>query len=64
MQNTIKPIDLQVVKNECANRIDSFFKRFRIASVASKSQIKKSKGHSAVSILQSIFILPFIGKNI
>jgi hypothetical protein len=64
MQDTIKPIDLQVVKNECANRIDSFFKRFRIASVASNSQIKKSKGHSAVSILQSIFILPFIGKNI
>jgi hypothetical protein len=26
MQDTIKPIDLQVVKNECANRIDFFLK--------------------------------------
>ncbi|GAU08259.1 transposase [Desulfoplanes formicivorans] len=64
MQPTIKAIDLQVVRNECSHRIDSFFKRFRIASIARNSQIKKSKGYSAVSILQSIFILPFVGKNI
>jgi hypothetical protein len=43
MQATSKPIDLQVVKNECASRIDSFFKKFRIASIARNSQIKKIK---------------------
>lgn len=64
MQRTDKAIDLQVVKNECASRIDSFFKRFRIESIARNSQIKKSKGYSAISILHSIFILPFIGENI
>jgi len=64
MQDTTKAIDLQIVKNECASRIDSFFKRFRIATLAGNSQIKKAKGYSAISILQSIFILPFIGKNI
>ena len=64
MQPTIKAIDLQVVRSECSHRIDSFFKKFRIASIARNSQIKKSKGYSAASILQSIFILPFVGKNI
>jgi len=64
MQDTTKAIDLQIVKNECSSRIDSFFKRFRIATLAENSQIKKTKGYSAISILQSIFILPFIGKNI
>jgi hypothetical protein len=62
MQPTIKAIDLQVVRSECSHRIDSFFKKFRIASIARNSQIKKSKGYSAASILQSIFILPFVGK--
>lgn len=64
MQDTNKDIDLQIVKNECAKRVDSFFKRFRIENIAKNSQIKKAKGYSAVSILQSIFILPFIGQNI
>ena len=64
MQTTNNAIDLQLIKNECESRIDSFFSQFGIATIARNSRIKKARGYSALTILLNIFVLPFIGKNI
>ena len=64
MQTTNNAIDLQLIKNECESRIDSFFSQFGIATIARNSSIKKARGYSALTILLNIFVLPFIGKNI
>lgn len=64
MQTTNNGIDLQLIKNECESRIDSFFSQFGIATIARNSSIKKARGYPALTILLNIFVLPFIGKNI
>lgn len=64
MKSTENAIDLQVIERECESRIDAFFKHFKVPTLARNSRITKVKGHSVSSILLTIFILPFIGKNI
>lgn len=62
--STNKHITLQLVKDHCAPRIKGFFQRYGIATIANNSNIRKQKGHSPISILMHLFLLPFIGKNI
>ena len=64
MQATNKSIDLQLIKNDCESRIDSFFSQFGIVTIVRNLSSKKARGYSALSILLKIFILSFIGKII
>jgi hypothetical protein len=52
MQTTNNAIDLQLIKNECESRIDSFFSQFGIISFATacilaKDRLKRSQKDSA-----------------
>lgn len=64
MHSTNERISLQLVKDHCEPKIKAFFRRYGIATIANDSNIRKQKGHSAMSILMHLFTLPFIGKNI
>jgi hypothetical protein len=44
-------------------QIDQFFTKFRIGSVLHRCGIKKRHGHGVRSLIQTIFTLPFVGRN-
>ena len=44
-------------------QIDQFFSRFRIGSLLHRCGLRKRNGHSVRSLIQTIFTLPFVGKN-
>lgn len=44
-------------------QIDQFFSRFRIGSLLHRCGVRKRNGHSVRSLIQTIFTLPFVGKN-
>lgn len=46
------------------SKIDHFFNRFKIATMMHRCGIRKHHGHSVRCLTQSIFALPFIGKNL
>ena len=44
-------------------KIDDFFNRFNIASTLHRCGVRKCRGHSVRSLIETIFTLPFVGKN-
>jgi hypothetical protein len=44
-------------------KIDDFFSRFKIGTLLHRSGIRKRHGHGVRSLTETIFTLPFIGKN-
>lgn len=48
----------------CINgKIDHFFKRFKLTKKMYRCGIRKNKGHSPKTLIATIFVLPFVGKN-
>jgi hypothetical protein len=47
-----------------ASRIDYFFRRFHIGSLAHQCRIRKTRGVSPLTILMTLFALPFTNQNI
>ena len=45
------------------SKIDEFFDRFKISTLMHRCGVRKHHGHSVRSLIQAIFVLPFIGKN-
>jgi hypothetical protein len=43
--------------------IDRFFQNFNFAMILNRSGIRKTKGTSALTIMSSIFVFVFIGKD-
>jgi hypothetical protein len=41
MKTTNNAIDLQLIKNECESRIDSFFSQFGITTIARNSSTRR-----------------------
>ena len=44
-------------------QIDQFFTQFRIGSLLHRCGIRKRHGHGVRSLIQTIFTLPFVGRN-
>ena len=44
-------------------QIDQFFTKFRIGSLLHRCGIRKRHGHGVSSLIQTIFTLPFVGRN-
>lgn len=45
------------------SKIDDFFDHFRIGTLLHRCGIRKRHGYSVRSLIQTIFMLPFLGKN-
>lgn len=45
------------------SKIDDFFDRFRIGTLLHRCGVRKRHGHGVRSLLETIFTLPFVGKN-
>jgi hypothetical protein len=45
------------------SKIDDFFDRFRIGTLIHRCGVRKRHGHGIRSLMETIFTLPFIGKN-
>ena len=45
------------------SKIDHFFNRFQIGSLLHRCGVRKRHGHAVRSLTQTIFTLPFVGKN-
>jgi hypothetical protein len=45
------------------SKIDDFFERFRIGTLMHRCGVRKRHGHGIRSLMETIFTLPFIGKN-
>lgn len=57
-------IDSQAQANiQIQSKIDDFFKKFRIGSLLNRCGVRKRHGYSALSLIEAIFTLPFIGMN-
>ena len=64
MQNNYTSHDVQAEDQYIANKIEVFFKHFRIGTLAHRCGIVKSKGISPTSLLLCIFQLPFMRLNL
>ena len=45
------------------NKIDDFFNKFSIGTLLHRCGVRKRHGHSVRSLIETIFTLPFVGKN-
>ena len=64
MDITKKAIDWQSFSENFDSKICTFFKQFKISTLAHDAHIYKTKGYTAISIFIRLFLLPFIGTNI
>ena len=48
---------------QISDKIDEFFKRFRVVTALHRCGVKKRHGHTVGSLIKPIFSLPFMGKN-
>jgi len=46
------------------SKIDDFFGRFKIATLMHRCGVRKHHDHSVRSLTKTIFILPFVDKNL
>ena len=45
------------------SKIDDFFDRFKLGALLHRCGIRKRHGHAVRSLIETIFTLPFVGKN-
>jgi len=64
MDITKKAIDWQSFSENFDSKISTFFKQFKIGTLAHDAHIYKTKGYPAIYIFIRLFLLPFIGTNI
>ncbi len=64
MQHIVTDHGLQGTDQHISSRIDSFFKHFRIGTLAHSCGITKTKGVSPTLLLSCIFSLPFLSLNL
>lgn len=64
MQPTSTQPRIQVKEQHITNRIDSFFKHFKVGTLAHRCGITKARGVSPTDLLLCIFSLPFLQLNL